>query len=58
MNEETIDTLRRIQAFASYSASVRVMMFDVEVYDAFKLIEKCIDELIEREEGSVTCKST
>ena len=51
MNEGAIETLRRIQAFASYSANVRVMMFDLDVYDAFKLIEKCIDELIEREEG-------
>ena len=51
MNEETIDTLRRIQAFASYSGNWRVMRFDVEVYDAFKLIAKCIDELIERDGG-------
>jgi hypothetical protein len=58
MNEEAIETLRRIQAFASYSANVRVMMFDLDVYDAFKLIEKCIDELIEREEGKVKCLIT
>ena len=51
MNEETIDTLRRIQAFARYSASVRVMRFDLDVYDAFKLIVTCIDELIERDGG-------
>ena len=59
MNEETIDTLRRIQALAIYSGSVHVMMFDVDVYDAFKLIAKCIDELIERDGGKVCpCKST
>ena len=51
MNEETIDTLRRIQAVARYSGNWRVMRFDVDVYDAFKLIEKCIDELIERDGG-------
>lgn len=49
MNEEAIDTLRRIQTLASYSGNVHVMMFDLDVYDAFKLIAKCIDELIERE---------
>jgi hypothetical protein len=51
MHEETIDTLRRIQAVARYSGNVRVMRFDVDVYKAFKLIERSIDELIEREEG-------
>ena len=49
MNEGAIDTLRRIQAVARYSANVHVMMFDLDVYDAFKLIERSIDELIERE---------
>jgi hypothetical protein len=59
MNEETIDTLRDIQAFARYSANVHVMRFDLDVYDAFKLIAKCIDELIERDGGKVCpCKST
>lgn len=59
MHEETIDTLRRIQAFARYSANVRVMAFDLDVYDAFKLIVTCIDELIERDGGKVCpCKST
>ena len=58
MNEETIDTLRRIQALASYSGNWRVMMFDVDVYKAFKLIATCIDELIERDGGKVCpCKS-
>jgi hypothetical protein len=51
MNEETIDTLRRIQAFARYSGNVHVMRFDVDVYKAFKFIAKCIDELIERDGG-------
>jgi hypothetical protein len=59
MNEETIDTLRRIQALASYSGSVHVMMFDLDVYDAFKSIARCIDELIERDGGKACpCKST
>lgn len=49
MNEKAIETLRRIQTLASYSGNVHVMMFDLDVYDAFKLIAKCIDELIERE---------
>jgi hypothetical protein len=49
MNEEAIETLRRIQAFANYSGNVHVMRFDLDVYDAFKLIARCIDELIERE---------
>ncbi len=49
MTEGAIDTLRRIQTAARYSASVHVMMFDLDVYDAFKLIERSIDELIERE---------
>ena len=53
MNEETIDTLRRIQAVARYSANVRVMAFDLDVYKAFKLIERSIDELIERDGGKV-----
>jgi len=58
MNEETIDMLRRIQAVARYSGNWRVMRFDVDVYDAFKLIEKCIDELIERDGGKACpCKS-
>ena len=51
MNEKTINTLRDIQAFARYSANVHVMMFDLDVYDAFKLIVTCIDELIERDGG-------
>jgi hypothetical protein len=51
MNEETIDTLRDIQAFALFSANVHVMMFYVDVYDAFKHIARFIDELIEREKG-------
>ena len=49
MTEETIETLRRIQAVARYSGNWRVMRFDLDVYDAFKLIERSIDELIERE---------
>lgn len=51
MDEETIDKLKNIQAVARYSANVHVMRFDLDVYDAFKLIERSIDELIEREEA-------
>ena len=59
MNEETIETLRRIQALASSSGNVHVMRFDLDVYDAFKLIARCIDELIERDGGKACpCKST
>ena len=59
MNEETIDTLLNIRAFAISSASVRVMAFDLDVYKAFKLIATCIDELIERDGGKACpCKST
>lgn len=59
MDEETIDKLKNIQAVARYSASVHVMRFDLDVYDAFKLIERSIDELIEREEAkenAAACK--
>jgi hypothetical protein len=59
MNEETIDTLLNIRAFAISSASVHVMAFDLDVYDAFKHIARFIDELIEREKGKACpCKST
>jgi hypothetical protein len=51
MNEETIDTLLNIRAFAITSGSVHVMAFDLDVYDAFKHIARFIDELIEREKG-------
>ena len=49
MNEETIDTLLNIRAIAISSASVHVMAFDLDVYDAFMHIARFIDELIERE---------